>query len=63
MLYYTAVLNGLAAPPLMILILLMANNPAVMGKYCNGRMGNVFGIAITAIMSICSIALLASIFM
>ncbi len=63
MLYYTAVLNGLAAPPLMILILLVANNPAVMGRYCNSRVGNIFGVAITAIMSICAIALVVSIFM
>lgn len=62
MLYYTAVLNGLAAPPLMIFILLVANNRSVMGRYCNGRLGNIFGIAITAIMSICSIALLVSMF-
>jgi NRAMP (natural resistance-associated macrophage protein)-like metal ion transporter len=60
MLYYTAVLNGLLAPPLMIVILLVANNPEVMGKYRNGRLGNLFGVAITAIMLICSIALVAS---
>ncbi|HEX3999863.1 MAG TPA: divalent metal cation transporter [Pirellulales bacterium] len=62
MLYYTAVLNGIAAPPLMIFILLVANNRDVMGKYCNGRLGNILGVSITAVMTICSIALLLSVF-
>ena len=62
LLYYTAVLNGLVAPPLMVFILLIANNRAVMGKHCNGRLGNIFGCTITAIMSLCSIALLTSLF-
>jgi NRAMP (natural resistance-associated macrophage protein)-like metal ion transporter len=60
MLYYTAVLNGIAAPPLMVFILLIANNRAVMGKNCNGWLGNILGWTITVIMSLCSIALFAS---
>src|SRR5207302_1805893 len=32
MLYYSAIANGLAAPPLMIIIMLVANNERVMGK-------------------------------
>lgn len=62
MLYYTAVLNGLAAPPLMVFILLIANNRSVMGKNCNGWLGTFLGWTITVIMSLCSIALLVSLF-
>ncbi len=51
MLYYAAILNGLLAPPLMILILLVANNKKVMGDKTNGKLGNFFGIIITVLMS------------
>ena len=63
MLYYTAILNGLASPPLMIFILLVANNRNVMGNYRNGLIGNILGIAITLIMSLCALALLAAAFL
>ena len=36
MLYYTAVLNGVAAPPLMLLILLIGNNEGIMGGIATG---------------------------
>ncbi len=51
MLYYSAILNGLLAPPLMILILLIANNKKILGNNVNGKLGNMFGITITVIMS------------
>jgi NRAMP (natural resistance-associated macrophage protein)-like metal ion transporter len=51
MLYYAAILNGLLAPVLMILILLIANNKKIVGKQTNGILGNTFGVIITAIMS------------
>ena len=60
MLYYTAILNGLIAPPLMILILLVSSNPNIMGKYTNSMFSNVMGIAITAVMTIASLALIGS---
>lgn len=50
MLYYSAVINGIVAPPLMILILITANKKDVMGKYKNSVWSNVFGIFITAVM-------------
>ena len=58
MLYYTAVLNGLAAPPLMIMILLICNNKKIMGKNTNGWFSNIAGWAITIVMSVAGIALL-----
>lgn len=59
-LYYTAILNGLVAPPLLVMIMLISNNKKVLGKYTNKRMSNILGWTITAIMSICAIALLES---
>lgn len=60
MLYYTAVLNGIVAPPLMVLILLISNNKKIMKEHTNSKFTNIFGWAITAIMSVASIALLLS---
>ncbi|MDQ5900900.1 MAG: hypothetical protein QG600_478 [Patescibacteria group bacterium] len=60
MLYYTAVLNGIMAPPLMIMIVLIANNKRIMGKHTNSLLSNILGILIIVLMAIASIALLAS---
>lgn len=56
-LYYTAVLNGLAAPVLMILILRISNNKKIMGRYVNSRLANVLGWIITIVMGVCALAL------
>ena len=60
MLYYTAVLNGVAAPPLMLLILLIGNNEGIMGRHRNGRRGNILGWMITLAMGVAAIALVVS---
>lgn len=60
MLYYTAILNGIAAPPLMILIMLTANNKKIMGRNTNSLLSNSIGWAITAVMTIAGVALLLS---
>lgn len=62
MLYYTAVLNGVVAPPLMILILCLANNKKVMGHRTNSTLSNIFGIIITLIMSLAGLTLIGSYF-
>ncbi len=51
MLYYTAVFNGLTAPPLLVLILLIANNKKIMGKNVNGTLSNVLGVMIVVFMT------------
>ncbi|MDI1351687.1 MAG: divalent metal cation transporter, partial [bacterium] len=43
-LFYTAVLYGVTAPVLIILILLIANNKKIMGKQTNGIIANTLGI-------------------
>lgn len=58
MLYYTAVLNGIAAPPLMILIMLISNNQNIMGRFTNNRLSNLLGWTITGIMTLAAVILL-----
>lgn len=60
MLYYTAILNGIVAPPLMFMIMRISNNKKVMGKYTNKRGSNILGWIITGIMTVSAIALLVS---
>ncbi len=50
-LYYAAVFNGLAAPPLMVMIVLISNNKKVMGKYVNSTFSNIMGWIIILIMT------------
>src|SRR5207248_2718974 len=48
-LFWTAVINGLLAPPLLVLIMLVANNRCIMGKRVNGPIMNILGWATTII--------------
>ncbi len=57
MLYYTAVFNGLAAPPLLVLILRIANNKKIMGEHTNGKFSNFFGWVIVGVMTVAGIAM------
>ncbi len=61
MLVLAAVLDGLLAPPLLALVVLVANNRAIMGEQANGRVLNVLGITITIVMAIAALALLSSV--
>lgn len=56
-LYWTAVINGIVAPPLLLLIMLVANNRQVMGRQTNGPLLNVLGWLTTAVMSLAVIGL------
>lgn len=59
-LYYSAALNGLAAPPLMALVIMIANRKDVMGRFVNSKASSVLGWAIVLIMSLAGIALIAN---
>ena len=59
-LFYTAVINGLLAPPLLVLIMLVSNDPKIMGERTNNRWVNLAGWAATAIMSAAAIVLIVS---
>jgi NRAMP (natural resistance-associated macrophage protein)-like metal ion transporter len=43
LLIWSAVINGLLAPPLIVIILVVCNNAAVMGRHRNGRTLNILG--------------------
>jgi NRAMP (natural resistance-associated macrophage protein)-like metal ion transporter len=57
MLFYSAILNGVAAPPLMIIIMIVANNPRVMGERTNTRTLNVLGWLATALMGVAGVGM------
>lgn len=59
-LYYTAVLNGLAAPPLMALVITIANRKDTMGQFVNSRASNIAGWTITLIMALAGLALIVN---
>jgi Mn2+/Fe2+ NRAMP family transporter len=59
-LYYTAALNGLAAPPLMALVIMIANRKDIMGQFVNSRVSNVLGWIIVLIMTLVGIALIVN---
>jgi Mn2+/Fe2+ NRAMP family transporter len=56
-LLWTAVINGFLAPPMLVVIMLVANNPRIMGERTNGRFSNIVGWATTAVMFAAAIAL------
>lgn len=60
LLYYSAVLNGILAPPLMVLILLIAKNKKVMGDRTNSVLSNILGWTITLVMGGVAIALVST---
>ncbi len=60
MLYYSAALNGVLAPPLMAMITLVGSNPAIMGRHVNDWFANVMGWAIVVIMGACALGLIWS---
>ena len=56
-LFWTAVINGFVAPPLLVLIMLVANNHAIMQNRTNGLATNVLGWIATLLMFAAAIAL------
>jgi Mn2+/Fe2+ NRAMP family transporter len=58
LLLWSAILYGLVAPPLIVLILLIANNPNIMQGRENTRAMNIWGIITLALMSSCVVLLL-----
>lgn len=57
-LVYAAVINGIVAVPLILLILLVSNNRAVMGSYVNRRWVNVVGWATFVAMGVAALTTL-----
>lgn len=49
-LFWTAVINGVIAPPLLVVVMMVSNNEQVMGKRTNGPWTNIIGWLAAAIM-------------
>ncbi len=62
MLFWSAVLNGVLAPPLIVIILRVCNNPAVMMEHVNGRWLNLLGGICALVMGAAAIAMIWSFF-
>jgi NRAMP (natural resistance-associated macrophage protein)-like metal ion transporter len=56
-LFFAAVINGFLAPPLLIVIMLVANNRKVMRGRVNGRWSNILGWTTTLVMFAAAVAL------
>jgi Mn2+/Fe2+ NRAMP family transporter len=61
-LVYTAIINGIVAVPLLVLILLVANNRAIMGEHTNRRLSNAVGIVTTLLMGVAAVVTIGSLF-
>jgi NRAMP (natural resistance-associated macrophage protein)-like metal ion transporter len=60
MLYWTAVINGLLAPVLLVFVMLVSNDSKVMGDRKNGPVVNAFGWLTTAAMALAAVALIVT---
>jgi Mn2+/Fe2+ NRAMP family transporter len=56
-LFWTAVINGVVAPPLLVVVLLVANNRKVMGERTNGIWTNIVGGLAAGLMFAAAIAM------
>jgi NRAMP (natural resistance-associated macrophage protein)-like metal ion transporter len=61
-LIYSAVLNGMVAPIILVLILLIARNERVMGEWKNGKISAFFGWLLTILMGVAGLAAIYSLF-
>jgi NRAMP (natural resistance-associated macrophage protein)-like metal ion transporter len=59
-LFLSAVLNGLLAPPLMVLVMLVGGNRKIMGEHVNGFWLSLLGWTATAVMTAAAVAFFAT---
>lgn len=57
-LYYTAVLNGLVAPPLLLMIWMIGNNKKILGEHTSGALSNLLVGLTILVMTAAALALL-----
>jgi len=60
MLFWSAVLNGVLAPPLIVLVVLLTSNPAIMGTRASSPLLRAFGWATAVIMTAAGIGMLVT---
>lgn len=61
-LIYSAVLNGIVAPIILVLIILIARSKHIMGEWKNGKTSSIFGWILAVLMSVSGIAAIYSLF-
>jgi Mn2+/Fe2+ NRAMP family transporter len=61
-LFVSALINGLLAPPLLLLLMLLANSRSVMHGKVNGPLLNIVGWATTVVMSVAAVGVLITTF-
>jgi NRAMP (natural resistance-associated macrophage protein)-like metal ion transporter len=57
MLFWSAVVNGVLAPPLVVLVVLLSSDSKVMGTRVNTRTANVLGWVCAAVMTVAAVAM------
>ncbi len=62
-LVYSAIINGVVAVPLLIVLLLIANNRKIMGAQTNGPLANIVGIATTLAMMAAAVGMFVTFFL
>ena len=61
-LVYSAIINGITCPPLLLLVILLANRKSVMGRFTNGKWSNIWGWGAFALMSMATVAYFVTLF-
>ncbi len=61
-LIYSAVLNGLIAPVILVLIILISSNKKIMGRWASGPSSKILGWVITAAMIVAGVATIYTLF-
>lgn len=61
-LIYSAVANGIVAPIILVLIMLLARNKHVMGEWSNGKLSTLLGWSLVGLMSFAGIAAIYSLY-
>lgn len=59
LLVFVAVLNGVAAAPFLVLVMLISNDRKIMGDYTNDKLARTLGWATTALMTAAAVILFA----
>src|SRR3984893_1834885 len=59
LLVFVAVLNGVAAAPFLVLVMLISNDNKIMGGYSNGKVARFIGWSTAALMAVAAIVLFA----
>ena len=60
MLFWSAVVNGVLAPPLIVLVVLLTSDPKVMGTRVNGRSLQLLGWTTAIVMAVAAAVMLVS---